>query len=151
MKNHRIYLFMIVATKATTCYGCKERVRNTPSEPPPQKPLIYSSVRAKRKSGLAKHQSLSTFILCVHVHNQHRVWTSNWRSLLWQDCQIQISSFCGVNSVFDSTKGRQIFFCVCRQNLHNFFFLDGYFRTFFTENVLFRYLRYINISYIFFT
>ena len=32
----------------------------------------YSRVAAKRKLGLAKHQSLSTIILCVHVRHQYK-------------------------------------------------------------------------------
>ena len=96
---HEILLLIhLLLLRITFSYG----TRNT----------VYSSVVAKRKSGIAKHKSMSSIILCVHVCHQHQVWTSNWRSQLWQDCQIQISSFCGVNSVFDFIKGRQIFFCV---------------------------------------
>lgn len=54
---------------------------------------------------------------------------------------------CGVNSVFNSTNMKEGRFSVAflGQNLHTLF-SDGYFRTFFTEKVLFRYLKCFNLS-----
>ena len=80
-----------------------------------------------------------------------KVWTSNWRSQLWQDCRIQISSFYGVNSVFDSINWRKADFLLSFYG--KIYTLSCFWMTilgcFFTGNVLFKYLSFFNISYIF--
>ena len=58
------------------------------------------------------------------------------KQLLWREFGVRL-------------KEGRFSFAFLRQNLHIFLFLVGYFRRLFTENVLFKYLRCFNISYIF--
>ena len=107
----------------------------------------YSSVVAKRKSGLAKHQSMSSIIFCVHVRNQYqkyehqiggvscdRIVDSN-EQLLWREFGVWFNE-------------RKADFLL--RFYDKIYTLSCFWMTilgcFFTENLLFKYLSFFNIS-----
>ena len=130
------------------------------SDPPPPAPhnifLRHKEHRVFKRRGETKIRISNTpgacllssfsFMCAISLKYEHQIGgvscekivTSGFtdKQLLWREFGVRL-------------KEGRFSFAFLRQNLHIFLFLVGYFRRLFTENVLFKYLRCFNISYIF--